>query len=64
MAKLEATEYKTFEKIKQTDKNGLEFWFARDLSIVLQYIQWRNFQKVIDRAMFACKKRRNPFIWQ
>ena len=55
MAKLEAVEYESFETIKQTDENGNEFWYARDLSAVLQYIQWRNFQKVIDRAMLACK---------
>jgi DNA-damage-inducible protein D len=55
MAKLEAKEYKNFEKIKHTDENGSEFWYARDLAIVLQYVQWRNFQKVIDRAMLACK---------
>jgi len=54
-AKLEAAEYKTFEKIKQTDKNGLEFWLARDLQGVLNYSKWENFSKVIDRAMLACK---------
>jgi DNA-damage-inducible protein D len=32
-----------------------ESWFARDLQEVLQYTQWRNFQKVIDRAALACK---------
>ena len=55
MAKLEAVEYESFETIKQTDEIGNEFWYARDLSAVLQYAQWRNFQKVIDRAMLACQ---------
>ena len=55
MAKLEAAEYKTFEKTKQTDENGFEFWFARDLQGVLNYSKWENFSKVIDRAMLACK---------
>jgi DNA-damage-inducible protein D len=55
MAKLDAVEYKSFEKIKQTDTHGNEFWNARDLSSILQYVQWRNFQKVVDRAMLACK---------
>ncbi|MCL2496777.1 MAG: DNA damage-inducible protein D [Clostridiales bacterium] len=55
MAKLEAVEYESFEEIKQTDENGNEFWYARDLSVVLQYTQWRNFHKVIDRAMLACQ---------
>jgi DNA-damage-inducible protein D len=55
MAKLEAVEYELFEQIKQTDKNGTEFWFARDLSAVLNYTKWENFSKVIKRAMLACK---------
>ena len=55
MAKLEAKEYKSFEEIKQVDEKGNEFWYARDLARALQYTQWRNFQKVIDRAMLACK---------
>jgi len=55
MAKLEVKEYESFEKIKQTDKNGNEFWSARDLQGVLDYSKWENFSKVIDRAMLACK---------
>ena len=55
MAKLEAEEYKSFEEIKQIDENGNGFWYARDLARALQYVQWRNFQKVIDRAILACK---------
>jgi len=55
MADLIAEEYRTFESIKHTDESGEESWFARDLQDVLQYTQWRNFQKVIDRAMLACK---------
>ncbi|MCL2761249.1 MAG: DNA damage-inducible protein D [Desulfuromonadales bacterium] len=55
MAKLEAKEYKSFEQTKQIDENGAEFWYARDLQEVLQYSQWRNFHKVIDSAMLACK---------
>jgi DNA-damage-inducible protein D len=55
MADLIADEYRTFESIKHTDESGVEFWYARDLQGVLQYTQWRNFQKVIDRAMLACK---------
>jgi len=55
ITKLDATEYESFESIKQTDENGIEFWYARDLQKVLQYTQWRNFYKTIDRAMLACK---------
>jgi len=55
MAKLKAAEYESFEAIKQTDENGNEFWCARDLQTVLLYTEWRNFSKVLDRAMLACK---------
>ena len=55
MAKLDVVEYQTFESIKQTDENGIEFWYARELATVLEYAEWRNFAKVIDRAMLACK---------
>jgi len=55
MTKLDAIEYESFETIKQTTANGIEFWYARDLQNALQYTQWRNFHKVIDRAMLACK---------
>ncbi|MBX3164023.1 MAG: DNA damage-inducible protein D [Bacteroidetes bacterium] len=32
----------------------VEFWFARDLQILLGYTQWRNFLLVIDKAKIAC----------
>ncbi len=55
MATLIATEYKQFEDIKHTNEIGIEFWYARELSLVLDYIQWRNFSKVIDKAMLSCQ---------
>lgn len=55
MSKLDATEYKSFEEIKKTNEDESEVWLARELAVVLQYTQWRNFSKVIDRAMLACK---------
>ena len=55
MAQLNSTEYKPFEESKQVDENGLEFWYARELQEVLLYTEWRNFTKVLDRAMLACK---------
>ena len=30
-------------------------WCARELARVLEYTQWRNFAKVIDKAMLACE---------
>ena len=49
MSDLNAEEYKSFEKIKKVKKDRTEYWSARELSEVLQYKQWRNFAKVIDR---------------
>ena len=47
MSDLQAKEYKSFEDIKRTKEDGIEYWCARELSEVLQYKQWRNFAKVI-----------------
>ena len=47
-------EYKYFDDIKYIDENGMEFWYARELADVLEYVEWRNFEKVIKRAMIAC----------
>lgn len=43
-----------FEQIRKVDENGVEFWNSRDLSKVLQYADYRNFQTVIDKAKEAC----------
>ncbi len=45
----------TFEQIKHINEYGEEFWFARELSRVLQYSDWRNFQNAIFKAMDACQ---------
>jgi DNA-damage-inducible protein D len=55
MSNLKAVEYKPFEEIKHISDEGIEFWFARELSVVLDYVQWRNFEKVLQRAILACK---------
>lgn len=55
MSNLESKEYKTFEEIKHVTTEGFEFWLARELAITLEYKEWRNFSRVIDKAMLACK---------
>ncbi len=55
MSNLQAKEYIIFEDIKRIDEYGNEFWLARELQGVLDYSEWRNFSKVIERAMLACK---------
>ena len=44
-----------FEKIKREDENGNEFWSARDLSKILEYLEFRNFKPVIEKAIESCK---------
>ena len=46
---------KTFEDIKHIDENGVEFWYARELMIILEYRQWRRFENVITKAKESCK---------
>ncbi|MDO8580208.1 MAG: DNA damage-inducible protein D [Candidatus Omnitrophota bacterium] len=36
------------------EKDGMEYWLARDLQVLLDYTQWRNFLQVIDKAKAAC----------
>lgn len=44
-----------FEKIKKNSEDGYEYWSARDLSKLLEYTQWRNFENVISKAKISCK---------
>ena len=48
----ECTE-KMFEDIKHIDENGCEFWYARELQHVLEYNNWINFNKAIDKAIIS-----------
>lgn len=45
----------TFESIKHVNEYGYEFWYARELQSVLEYTEWRNFQKLIEKAQTACE---------
>lgn len=45
-AKFEAASY---------EKNGIEYWSARDIQLLLGYSQWKNFQKVIEKAKKSCE---------
>ena len=49
-----------FEAAAQTDENGEEFWFARDLQLLLEYTKWDNFLTVLARAKAACEKSGHP----
>ena len=43
-----------FEQIKKKDDQGNEYWSARNLARVLDYLEFRNFKPVIDKAKEAC----------
>jgi DNA-damage-inducible protein D len=59
------TPISVFESIKQTDENG-EYWLARQLAVILEYTDWRNFVEVMKKAAEACKNSgqqpRNHFV--
>ena len=55
MSNLKAKEYENFENIKIIREDGTEYWSARELSKILEYKKWENFDKVIDKAMLSCK---------
>jgi len=46
----------TFERIKRVNAEGNELWSARDLAQVLEYLNFRNFEPVIQKAKEACIK--------
>lgn len=44
-----------FESIRHINEYGQEFWYARELSKVLEYKDFRNFELTIFKAMEACE---------
>jgi len=52
--------HQTFESLKQTDDEGAEFWYARELQNVLDYSRWEKFKQVIKKATTACKQSGQP----
>ena len=45
-----------FDSIINTEeKEKIEYWYARDLQVLLGYTQWRNFLEVMKKAMVSCE---------
>lgn len=44
-----------FENIKHRDESGNEYWYARELMPLLEYVEWRKFNGVINKAIINCK---------
>lgn len=47
--------FQQFESIAN-EYEGVECWSARELSNLLGYVQWRNFENIIGKAKVACTK--------
>lgn len=45
-----------FEAASQVDDAGSEYWFARDLQVLLDYAKWENFSNAIESAKSACSQ--------
>lgn len=43
------------DMVRKHPETGTEFWCARDLQMLLGYLQWRSFADVIDKAITACQ---------
>lgn len=56
--KFETEQIKTlttkFDDIAHIEDN-IEFWYARDLQLILGYTEWRNFLEIINKAKESCK---------
>jgi len=48
-----------FESIKHVDEYGNEYWYARELSKVLEYKRWDKFKNVLEKAMISCENSGN-----
>ena len=55
MSNLEKHNNQNFEDIKHTNEYGIEYWYARELQLILDYKEWRKFENVINKAKDACK---------
>lgn len=46
-----------FEKLEsiRNEIEGVEYWSARELQELFDYTQWRNFEKVVQKAIISCE---------
>lgn len=51
--------HKSFEDCAH-EKDGVEFWFARELQNLLGYDRWENFENAIYKAKTACSNAKQP----
>jgi DNA-damage-inducible protein D len=46
--------HKDFETIRKVGEDGVEYWEARELMVLMGYIEWRKFEQSIIRAQKSC----------
>ena len=49
---------KKFDDIRHKS-DGIEYWYARELMKLLDYVQWRNFDNAVNKAMLSCENNGN-----
>ena len=52
---------KKFDDIRH-ESQGIEYWYARELMKLLDYVQWRNFENAVNRAMISCENNGNLIV--
>lgn len=52
----------TFDEIAHVNSDGVEYWNARELQVVLGYVKWDKFQNVIEKAKVACENSGNVVL--
>ena len=55
MSNLDNYSKRIFENIKHLTEEGIEFWYARELQVVLEYAKWDNFKNILEKAKTACE---------
>ncbi|MEX0783392.1 MAG: DNA damage-inducible protein D [Dehalococcoidia bacterium] len=48
-----------FERLRQINAHGAEYWSARELQPLLGYTNWRRFETAIERAITSCQRSNN-----
>ncbi len=46
----------SLEVARHESEDGVELWYARDLMSILDYANWQNFRKVIERGYVSCRE--------
>ena len=54
MTEIKKYNEKLFEDIKHYNEFDMEFWYARELQEILEYVRWDKFGNVIEKAKNAC----------